>query len=217
MSMNKADWDRLTKLPYWLARPASELDKLRKGAVRFWQRVSDMLAFPAKQLDPMTAELALVHLLAWERDIEQIPSETETLYRTRVKYALKFAKGAGSKEGWYYMFEKLGTPHITIDERVSETDWDVVSLQLLDSDLAERAGLIDNICRQYGRTTRRYQFDTIASMPLVAPPQDFALDSLTGIARLSDDMRPAMGLALMDNESDFTIANKMANNKQLIS
>ncbi|WP_372942737.1 hypothetical protein [Shewanella sp.] len=211
--MTPIEWAALTKMPYWLARPASELDKLRKGAVRFWQRVEDALAWPAKQLDPMTASLELVHLLAWERDIEQIQGETEAVYRTRVKYALKFAKGAGSKDGWYYMFKKLGTPWITIDERVSETDWDVVSLQLLDSDLAERAGLIDNICRQYGRTTRRYQFDTIASMPLVAPPQDFALDSLTGIAKLSDDIRPALGLALMDNESHFIIANK----KQLIS
>lgn len=213
----KVDWDSLTKMPYWLARPATELDKLRKGAVRFWQRLSDLLAFPAKQLDPMTAELALVHLLAWERDIEQIQGETEEVYRTRVKYALKFAKGAGSKEGWYFMFEKLGTPWITIDERVSDTDWDVVSLQLLDSDLAERAGLIDNICRQYGRTTRRYQFDTIASMPLIAPPSDFALDSLTGMASLSDNMQPAMGLALMDNESHFTVANQKAARKQLIS
>jgi hypothetical protein len=211
--MAQINWSDLTKLPYWLARPASELDKLRKGAVRFWQRVEDALAWPAKQLDPMTASLELVHLLAWERDIEQIPSETEHLYRTRVKFALRFAKGAGSKEGWLFMFEKLGTPWITIDERVSETDWDVVSLQLLDSDLAGRALLIDNICRQYGRTTRRYQYTTIASMPLIAPPNDFALDSLTAIARLSDDMRPKLGLALMDNESNFVVAT----NKQLIS
>lgn len=207
------NWQALTKMPYWLARPKSELDKLRQAAVIYWQRVADMLAWPAKQLDPMTAELELVNLLAWERDISQIPNETELMYRTRVKYALQFAKGAGSKEGWYFMFEKLGTPWITIDERVSETDWDVVSLQLLDSDLAERNNLIDNICRQYGRTTRRYQYDTIASMPLIAPPNDFALDSLTGFAKLSDDMSPKLGLALMDNESHFIIAT----NKQLIS
>ncbi|WP_345840872.1 phage tail protein [Shewanella algae] len=215
--MSAVNWrdiaDTLTKMPYWLARTGSELDKLRRAAIRFWQRVEDALAFPARQLDPMTAELELVHLLAWERDIEPLPNETEQLYRTRVKYALQFAKGAGSKQGWLDMFAKLGTPWITIDERVSETDWDVVSLQLLDSDLADRAGLVDNICRQYGRTTRRYQFDTIASMPLVAPPNDFALDSLTGMARLSDDMQPSIGLGLMDNESHFVVAKK----SQLIS
>ncbi|MCH2085913.1 MAG: hypothetical protein MK175_01910 [Pseudoalteromonas sp.] len=207
------DWDALTKMPYWLARPASELDKLRKGAVRFWQRISEMLAWPAKQLDPMTAELDLVHLLAWERDITQIPNETEHTYRIRVKYALQFAKGAGSKSGWYFMFEKLGTPWITIDERFSEVDWDVVSLQLLDSDLAQRNNLIDSLCRQYGRTTRRYQYDTIASIQLMSPPSDFAHDSLTGFAKLSDDMSPKLGLAVMDNESHFIIAT----NKQLIS
>ena len=200
------DWKNITKMPYWLAKPASELDKLRQGSVLFWQRFADMLAWPAKQLDPMTAELELVHLLAWERDIEQLPKETEQTYRTRVKFALKFAKGAGSKSGWYFMFEKLGTPWITIDERVSETDWDVVSLQLLDSDLADETGLIDNITRQYGRTTRRYQYDTIASMKMVAPPSDFALDSLTGIARLNDNMAPKLGLAVMDNESHFVVA-----------
>lgn len=200
------EWDLLTKLPYWLAKPASELNKLRRAAVVFWQRLSEMLLWPAAQLDPMTAELALVHLLAWERDIKQIPQETEQLYRTRVKYALKFAKGAGSKEGWYFMFEKLGTPWITIDERISETDWDVVSMQLLDSDLANSAGLIENITRQYGRTTRRYQYDTIASLPLVTPPNDFALDSLTDIAKLNDNMSPKLGLALMNNESTFVVA-----------
>lgn len=207
------DWQALTKMPYWLARPASELDKLRKGAVLFWQRVSDMLAWPAKQLDPMTAELELVHLLAWERDITQIPNETEQTYRIRVKFALQFAKGAGSKVGWYYMFEKLGTAQITIYERISEADWDIVSLQLLDSDLAEKNKLIDYICRQYGRTTRRYEYSTIASMPLIAPPSDFALESLTGFAKLRDDMSPKLGLAVMDNESHFIIAT----NKQLIS
>ena len=50
-------------------------------------------------------------------------------------------------------------------------------------------------------------------MPLIAPPSDFALDSLTGFAKLSDDMSPKLGLAVMDNESHFIIAT----NKQLIS
>jgi hypothetical protein len=200
------EWASLTKMPYWLAKPASELDKLRQGAVIFWQRFADMLAWPAKQLDPMTAELELVHLLAWERDIEQLPKETEQTYRTRVKFALKFAKGAGSTSGWHFMFEKLGTPWISIDERTDPTNWDVVSLQLLDSDLADETGLINNLVRQYGRTTRRYEYATIASMPLVAPPSDFALDSLTGFARLTNNMAPKLGLAVMDNNSTFDVA-----------
>ncbi len=158
MTLN--EWDLLTKLPYWLAKPDSKLDKLRKGVVAFWMRVSELLTWPSKQLDPMTAELQIVHLLAWERDIEQIPQETEQLYRTRVKYALKFAKGAGSKEGWHFMFKKLGIPKISIDERMNNADWDVIRLQLLDSDLADSPKLIENIIKQYGRTCRRYEFAT---------------------------------------------------------
>lgn len=182
------NWSDITKLPYWLARPASELDKLRKGAVRFWQRVVNALAWPADQLDPMTADLDLVHLLAWERDIEQIPSETEQMYRTRVKYALPFAKGAGSKAGWLDMFKKLGITWITIDERLSGIDWDIVDLQLLDADFGTRQGLIDFICRKYGRTTRRYQHTTIAKLDVFAKPFTF------------------------DSHSDFTLAKSTQSN-----
>lgn len=204
--MLNVDWHALTKLHYWLAKPASELDQLRQASVAFWQRLAGMLAWPAAQLDPMTAELELVHLLAWERDVQQIPEETETIYRTRVKFALLFAKGAGSKNGWIDMFHKLGTPWISIDERTDATNWDVVSLQLLDSDLAGKQNLISYITRKYGRTTRRYEYATIASIPLVTPPNDFALDSLTGMAKLSGNMSPKLGLALMNNESSFVVA-----------
>lgn len=152
------DFQTLTKMNYWLARPAREFEKMRQAAVTFWQRFSDMLAWPAGQLDPMTAELELLHLLAWERDIQQIPFETEYLYRIRVKYALKFTKGAGSKEGWHFMFKKLGISKVGIEERMVHTDWDVVRLQILDSDLSKSPKLIENIIKQYGRTCRRYEF-----------------------------------------------------------
>jgi hypothetical protein len=200
------DWSDLTKMPYWLARQGSELDKLRKGAVLFWQRVTDMLAFPSKQLDPMTAELEIVHLLAWERDIEQIPSETELMYRTRVKYALPFAKGAGSKSGWLDMFKKLGMPWVTIDERFSETDWDVVDLQLLDTDLGNSQKLISYICRQYGRTTRRYQYTTIAKMAVMSPPKNFDNHNDLSMATVNTNLLPAKRLMTMDSESSFLVA-----------
>lgn len=204
--MTPIEWAALTKMPYWLARPASELDKLRKGAVRFWQRVEDALAWPAKQLDPMTASLELVHLLAWERDIEQIPSETELMYRTRVKYALPFAKGAGSKAGWLDMFKKLGMPWVTIDERFSETDWDVVDLQLLDADVGNSQNLISYICRQYGRTTRRYQYTTIAKMAVVAPPKNFDNHNDLSMATINSNLLPAKRLMTMDSESSYQVA-----------
>ena len=155
--MINVDWKLLIKIPYWLAKPLSDLDKLRHASIAFWQRLQTMLLWPAAQLDPMTAELALVHLLAWERDIEQIPQETEQLYRIRVKYALKFAKGAGSIDGWHFMFKKLGVQIISIDERIEFVDWDVIRVQLIDSELSQSSQLIENIIRQYGRTCRRYQ------------------------------------------------------------
>ncbi len=200
------DWKTITKMPYWLARPASELDKLRKGAVRFWQRVSEMLAWPAKQLDPMTAELALVHLLAWERDITQIPNETEQTYRIRVKYALQFAKGAGSKAGWISMFEKLGMPWVTIDERLDDINWDVVSLLLIDADLAERSGLIDKICRQYGRTTRRYQYETVAKFTFETVLSAFDQENSLSMAKLKTNLLPISGFAMYEHQNDYCIA-----------
>lgn len=200
------DWASLTKMPYWLARPASELDKLRKGMVRFWQRFVGMLQFPGQQLDPMTADLEIVHLLAWERDIEQIPSESELIYRTRVKYALPFAKGAGSKVGWLDMFKKLGMPWVTIDERFSEVDWDVVDLQLLDSDIGNNQSLINQILRQYGRTTRRYQYTTIAKMEVLAPPKNFDNHSDIDMATVNNNLMPAKRLMTMDSESSYHVA-----------
>ena len=200
------DWKTITKMPHWLARPASELDKLRKGAVRFWQGVSEMLAWPAKQLDPMTAELALVHLLAWERDITQIPNETEQTYRIRVKYALQFAKGAGSKVGWISMFEKLGMPWVRIDERLADTDWDVIRLQIIDSDLTERDRLIDYICRQYGRTTRRYQSETIANFKLSSKVNCFDFNCEFEVANTHMHMFPISRFMSIDFNSEFIVA-----------
>lgn len=204
--MINTNWAEITKMKHWLAKPGSELDKLRKGAVRFWQRYVELLQFPAKQLDPMTAELEFVHLMAWERDIEQIPTETELMYRTRVKYALPFAKGAGSTKGWLEMFNKLGIPSLTIEERFSEIDWDVVDLQFLDADLGSRQALIDYICRQYGRTTRRYQLSTIAIMPVAYSLSAFDNQQNYKVAAVNKNLLPAKRLMTMDSGSSFHVA-----------
>lgn len=204
--MIATNWAVITKMKYWLARPGSELDKLRKGAVRFWQRYTDMLNFPARQMDPMTAELEFVHLMAWERDIAQLPNETEQIYRLRVKYALPFAKGAGSKAGWLDMFKKLGMPGVAIDERFSETDWDVVDLMLLDEQLGSRQELINLICRQYGRTTRRYQYSTISVMPLTLGLATFDNQSSFGVAKVNTNLMPITGFMTMECDSTFDVA-----------
>jgi hypothetical protein len=160
----------------------------------------------------MTAELELVHLLAWERDITQIPNETEHTYRIRVKFALQFAKGAGSKIGWVEMFEKLGMPWVTIDERLNNTDWDVVSLQILDADLADRTGLIDYICRKYGRTTRRYQYDTIAKFDMQHALASFDNQSDFAIAKVNTNLMPIGGFMTFDHQSDYVVAKILQEN-----
>ena len=105
------------------------------------------------------------------------------------------------------MFEKLGMPWITIDERISTVDWDVVSLQLLDTDLGERQNLINALCRQYGRTTRRYEYVTIAKQTLVAPLRYFEGDSDFSVATLSTNLLPATRFMTMDSHAEFTVAN----------
>lgn len=205
------DWESLTKMPYWLARPGSELDKLRKGLVRFWQRFVGMLQFPAQQLDPMTADLEIVHLLAWERDIEQIPTETEHIYRTRVKYALPFAKGAGSTAGWLDMFKKLGMPYVAIGERFSTTDWDVIDLLLLDVDVSTRQALLGSICRQYGRTARRYRYSTVAKMPVQTALAAFDNHSSFNVAKANTNLLPAKRFMTMDSGSSYQVAKTQQN------
>lgn len=174
----------LTKLPHWLAKQGSELDKLRKAAVVFWERFCDLLAWQSQQLDPMTAELQLVHLLAWERDVDQLPEESEQMYRTRVKFALPFAKGAGSKAGWLDMFEKLNLTSINIVERYDVVNWDVIFVQLLDQELNDNKQLLTYLCRKYGRTTRRYELQTIASLTAFTSATAFSLESAIVIATI---------------------------------
>ncbi|WP_417762171.1 phage tail protein [Shewanella sp.] len=197
--------DTITKLHYWLAKPGSELQKLRRAAVRFWQRVEAAFTWTTQQIDPMTAQLALVDLLAWERNVERIASETEWQYRTRVRYALPFAKGAGMTAGWLDMFEKLGMGHITINERVENIDFDVVILQLLDSDVGTNQDIINYICRRYGRTTRRYQYSTVTVQTHMLAAASFDYQSSFDVITARTDVGNYIGFFSMDNDSQLAI------------
>lgn len=157
------------KLPFWMGR--GELAILAKALHGYWLRVKDVMELPLKQLDPMTAPITIVDLLAWQRDVKKLAKEPEHTYRVRVTYAYQFASGAGSIVGWHEMFDKLGYPHISLDERIAQADWDVISLKIRDGDLNEVPGLLDEVTRQYGRTCRRYQYTTYLEMPIMANPQ----------------------------------------------
>ncbi|HIF9546408.1 TPA: phage tail protein [Photobacterium damselae] len=188
------------RLPFWMGR--GELAKLAKAFHAYWVRVKDTLELPLKQLDPMTAPLPLVDLLAWQRDVERLAREPEELYRIRVTYAYQFASGAGSVVGWQDMFEKLGYGHISLDERLTHVDWDVISIKIRDGDLSDIPGLLDEIIRQYGRTCRRYQYTTYLQMPIMANPQlmDGDQDIAVAITKFEVPVLPNPNVIDMDFE-----------------
>ncbi|EGQ8192705.1 MULTISPECIES: phage tail protein [Vibrio] len=145
-------------LRYWMGR--GELAKFARAMRNYWEHVRAAFEMPLQQHDPLTAPMALVNILAWQREVERLGQEPEALFRIRVAHAYGFARDAGSIAGWEEMFTKLGYPHITQDERLDNVDWDVISLKIKDGDLTNVPKLIDTVIRQYGRTCRRYQYTT---------------------------------------------------------
>lgn len=162
------------KFKWWMGR--GELAKFARALRNYWAHIEAALKMPLEQHDPMTAPIGLVELLAWQRDVERLGQEPEELFRIRVAHAYSFARDGGSKAGWEEMFEKLGYPHISQNERLKDVDWDVVSLVIRDSDLTEVPKLLDTVIRQYGRTCRRYQYTTYIEMPLAAKSRAITAD-----------------------------------------
>ncbi|HGF5104443.1 TPA: phage tail protein [Vibrio parahaemolyticus] len=153
-------------LRYWMGR--GELAKFARAMRNYWEHVRAVFEMPLQQHDPLTAPMALVNILAWQREVERLGQEPEALFRIRVAHAYGFARDAGTIAGWEEMFAKLGYPHITQDERLANVDWDVISLKIKDGDLTNVPKLLDTVIRQYGRTCRRYQYTSYVEMPLAA-------------------------------------------------
>ncbi|TOP99685.1 phage tail protein [Vibrio parahaemolyticus] len=153
-------------LRYWMGR--GELTKFARAMRNYWEHVRAAFEMPLQQHDPLTAPMALVNILAWQREVERLGQEPEALFRIRVAHAYGFARDAGTIAGWEEMFAKLGYPHITQDERLANVDWDVISLKIKDGDLTNVPKLLDTVIRQYGRTCRRYQYTSYVEMPLAA-------------------------------------------------
>ncbi|EGR2691041.1 hemolysin [Vibrio parahaemolyticus] len=153
-------------LRYWMGR--GELAKFARAMRNYWEHVRAAFEMPLQQHDLLTAPMALVNILAWQREVERLGQEPEALFRIRVAHAYGFARDAGTIAGWEEMFAKLGYPHITQDERLANVDWDVISLKIKDGDLTNVPKLLDTVIRQYGRTCRRYQYTSYVEMPLAA-------------------------------------------------
>jgi P2-related tail formation protein len=155
------------KLPFWM--DGAQLAKLCAGAKAWWDHVETWIRWPLDQLDPLTCQIRLLNLLAYQRDIHRFDDEPEDLYRKRVAFAYVNAEDAGSKAGFIRIFERLGIGYVEIEERVDEVNWDVIILQLSDSQIGQNNALLHNIIQTYGRTCRRYEFSTITPIPVATP------------------------------------------------
>ncbi|CAH8242124.1 conserved hypothetical protein [Vibrio aestuarianus] len=145
------------KFKYWMGR--GELAKFANALRNYWLRVDEALRMPLKKHDPLTAPIGIVRLMAWERDIEPLEREDEMIFRIRVANAYSFARHGGETAGFKNMFGKLGVDWVEIHEREDQEQWDVVTIETADSDLAQKNWLMNAMIRQYGRTCRRYQFN----------------------------------------------------------
>jgi hypothetical protein len=170
------------KLPFWLN--AGELATLKATAQAWWETVEGWLRWPLLQMDPEHCHLTILDLLAWQRDISRFRGESESLFRLRVKFAFINAVDAGSTAGLMRILKRLGVGYVEIGERLPERDWDVVLLQLSDSQLADNPELLRVIVQQYGRTCRRYDFATLTPVALAVALADFNDDQQTLVATL---------------------------------
>ncbi|HCL4123574.1 TPA: phage tail protein [Pseudomonas aeruginosa] len=169
-------------LPFWMDGP--ELAKLKAAAQAWWTKVEGWLRWPLLQMDADTCHLTILDLLAWQRDITRFKGEPEDLYRLRVKYAFINAVDAGSTAGMKRILQRLGVGYVEIEERHPDRDWDVVLLQLSNTQLAENPELLRVLIQQYGRTCRRYDFVTITPVALRVVAIDFNDDQQTLVASL---------------------------------
>ena len=143
-------------LPVWLNR--GSVRAMARWLNTWWQQVHQWVQSPLNQIDPETCGLAVLGLLAWQRNIDRFDNEPEKLYRARVKYAFVNAIDAGSVAGTKRIFERLGIGQIDIKERVNGKDWDVIVLTMDDSQYSENVTLLQWLVQAYGRTCRRYEF-----------------------------------------------------------
>lgn len=150
-------------LPTWMKK--GEPEKLLRAAHRFWALVNGWITWPVSQFDPLTCAEPLLNLLAYDRDVTRFNGEPLSLYRKRVAFAFINARDAGSVEGFINIFERLGIGYVELRERQPGVDWDVITVRVSDSQIADNAELMLQIIRQYGRTCRRYQFEVITSQP----------------------------------------------------
>lgn len=153
-------------VPWWedgltLPEVPQEPTFLIAGIMGFWRQVRTWLLYPLASQDPLTCSPSLLALLAWERDIARFDGEPMPLYRKRVKWAYLNARDAGDVAGFKRIFERLGLGWCELHERQADTDWDVITVEVTDSDAANNQALMMELIQHYGRTCRRYRFQVV--------------------------------------------------------
>ncbi|MGL5177256.1 MAG: phage tail protein [Aeromonas veronii] len=152
--------------PWWedgqtIADGVREPAFLARGIMAFWQKMRGWLLQPLTQQDALTCSESMLALLAWERDIKRFKGEPLSLYRKRVKYAFVNARDAGEVAGFKRIFERLGIGWCELHERQEGEPWDVITIEVADSDLTENQTLMETLIQHYGRTCRRYRFQVL--------------------------------------------------------
>lgn len=169
-------------LPFWMAKAKGELEKLRNAAEAWWGQVHEWAAWPVRQLDTDTCDALVLDLIAWQRDIARFAGEPLALYRKRIKYAYANARDAGSVAGFARIFMRLGIGYVEIEERMPGIDWDIVDIQLTDSQLADNQDLLTVLIQHYGRTCRRYRWKIITPLPVGLRVLEFGNDYIAELA-----------------------------------
>lgn len=151
-------------LPSWMNK--GEPAKLLNACRSYWERMAFWAQYPLRQFNALTCDEQILDLLAYERDITRMDGEPLELYRKRVFYALDNARDAGEIAGFIDIFQRLGIGYVELEERRPDLDWDIIVVNVSDSQLAENSDLMMNIIQMYGRTCRRYQFQVITVLPM---------------------------------------------------
>jgi hypothetical protein len=71
------------------------------------------------------------------------------------------ARDAGEVAGFKRIFERLGIGWCDIHERQAGAPWDVITIEVTDSDLTANQKLMETLIQHYGRTCRRYRFQVV--------------------------------------------------------
>lgn len=175
--------------PWWedgktIAQGVKEPAFLAKGIMAFWRRLRGWLLQPLTQQDPMTCSEAMLALLAWERDITRFKGEPLDLFRKRVKYAFINAKDSGEVAGFKRVFERLGIGWCELHERQEGAPWDVITIEVADSTIADNQRLVETLIQHYGRTCRRYRFQVVYPVAGVLRPGEFSVNQQVFAATL---------------------------------